>query len=178
MRSLLVVAALASTAQADTITVVDVGATLDARAHGTSFDATANAPAHAVGGLRLTMSFERPPLRYIDHPFHEGRLVPELFAGALGDDTLGEGYVGAGLRLEAAVAAEPSRMSGGLYVAGRGLVIGKHQDSAVELMVGSYLLTHRGTRFGWETGVMMRPRDRDGLHELDALVTLYVGCAP
>jgi hypothetical protein len=69
-------------------------------------------------------------------------------------------------------------MSGGLYVAGRGLVIGKHQDSGVELAMGSYLLTRGASRVGWEFGVMMRPRDHWGLHELDALFTLYVGWAP
>jgi hypothetical protein len=175
VRSLIVVAALAATAHADSLTVVDVGATGGMRTHAESFDAIGHGRAHPAAGLRLTLSFERPPLQYIDHPVHEARFVPELFVGALGDDRLGEGYVGAGLRLEEAVAAQPERMNGGMYAAGRGLVIGKHQDSAVELALGSYLRTRSGSRIGWEVGVMARPRDRERRHELDALVTLYIG---
>ncbi len=175
MRPLLVVAVLAATAHADTLTVVDVGVTGDMRAHAHSFDATANAQEHPAAGLRLTLSFERPPLVYVDHPMTEARLVPELFIGALGDERIGEGYIGAGARLEGAIAGRPGRMSGGVYLAGRGLVIGSHHDSAAELAIGEYCLVRGGRRIGWETGAMLRPRDHEGRHELDALVTLYVG---
>jgi hypothetical protein len=175
MRSLAVVAALSAIAHADTITVVDVGATIDARAHARTFDDTATARPHPVGGLRLTLSFERPPLVYVDHVVVQGRIVPELLVGMLADDKLAEGYLGAGLRLEGAFAARPRRMSGAVYLAGRGIAIGRHQDGAGELAVGEYCLMGGARRVGWEAGAIVRPHDRDGRFELDAMLSLYVG---
>jgi hypothetical protein len=187
MRSFLVLAslgALASTASADRSTVMSVGLTGDARANGASYSDAGGSPVSGLlAGARLSLTFEDapvaiPPPGLIDH---DARIVPELFAGFLANDVHAEGYVGAGARLEAQLASNMRRanLRTGIYVAGRGVIIGKHQDGALELALGEYLEHGAGrTRFGWEAAVMMRPRndaaaDRD--HELDALVSIYLG---
>jgi hypothetical protein len=62
-----------------------------------------------------------------------------------------------------------------IYTAARAEVIGKHQDGAAELVLGEYLWLPHGGRFGWEGGALIRPHDRAGQRELDAVITVYVG---
>lgn len=187
MRSFVVVAmvsALGGAASADRSTVMSLGLVGDGRAAGPSYsDAGSSKVSDVLGGARLALTFEDapvpiPPYGLVDH---DVRLVPELFTGFLADDTHAEGYIGAGLRGELQLA---SNMRGvnlrtGIYAAGRGVIIGKHQDGALELALGEYLEHGPGrTRFGWEGAVMMRPRSwdtADRARELDALVSIYVG---
>ena len=63
----------------------------------------------------------------------------------------------------------------GFYIAGRGLVNGAHRDAAGEFVIGDYIMLPRMARVGVEGGAMVRPQDRDGNHELDAVMRLYVG---
>ncbi|HTR50436.1 MAG TPA: hypothetical protein VMJ10_06980 [Kofleriaceae bacterium] len=179
--ALLVLAA--SSAHADRSTVMALGLTGDARATGASYSAAGDSNDLAkLGGARLTLTFESDPLA-IPPPgglAADTRLVPELFTGFLADDVHAEGFVGAGLRAEAQLASHrhARAMRTGMYVAGRGLVIGGHQDAAAEFVLGEYLDLARGRRFGWEGGAMMRPRSdqsTDRSHELDTIVTIYYG---
>lgn len=186
MRKLVVPALLfvASTASADRSTVVSLGLTGDARATGATYsDAGSSNVTDFLAGARLSLGFEDAPLA-IPPPglfVTEARLVPELFTGFLADDTHAEGYVGAGARLEGDIASNVRdvNMRTGIYVAGRGLVIGGHQDAAAELAIGEWL--ERGGkrgRFGWEGSVVMRPRTWDSAdrqRELNALFSIYVG---
>ncbi len=170
-------------ALADRSSVVSLGLYGDARATGATYsDAGNSTGSNFLGGARLTLGFEDAPLAIPPPGFytHELRLVPELFTGFLMDDSHAEGYLGAGARIEGQIASNMRmvNMRTGIYVAGRGLVIGGHQDAAAELALGEWLERggQRG-RFGWEGAVMMRPRmwDTGQTHELDALFSLYVG---
>jgi hypothetical protein len=173
--------ALPSLARADVVTTL--GISLDARATGPTFEKAGDSQVNAIlGGGRLTMSFESAPLAAPPPGLYvrDARIVPELLAGFVADDTHAEGYVGAGARLELRIASmrHERLWRGGFYLAGRGLLVGGHQDGGIELALGSYLTTERGTRIGWESAAIMRPRHdatADQARELDALVTLYVG---
>jgi len=180
--SAIFVIALAPAARADTVTTF--AATIDGRAYGGSWSHAAYANVTSVlGGARVTMSFEAPPLPVAPPTLyiHDTRLVPELFAGFLADDTHAEGMVGAGLRAELRMSSHrhDAVVRGGAYIAARAILIGGHQDGAAEFVIGSYITTNRrGTRVGWEGGAMMRPRhdtSADQANELDALITMYVG---
>ena len=172
---------LCSTAYAERTTMVTLGATLDARGTDATWDAAGKKDSTLLGGARLTLSFEDaplpiPPLNLIDH---DVRLAPELFAGFYADDRRAEGYIGAGARGELFVASNmrgwATRMA--IYVAARGVIIGKHQDAAPEFALGEYMLTGNGTRLGWEGAAMIRQRphaDPAQSKELDALVSIYV----
>lgn len=181
MRSLpiLVVLALATPALADRTTSITVGATLDARGTGSTFDTAGTVPVKMFGGARITLGFEDAP---VPIPAPGGvaagwRLVPELVAGFLGNDVLAEGFVGGGLRGELQLASHRRgvQMRTAIYTAARAEVIGKHQDGAAELVLGEYLWLPHGARFGWEGGALVRPHDREGQRELDAVITVYVG---
>jgi hypothetical protein len=187
--SLAVVAlALAGPAHADrhnSVATVELAAIGDARATGPTWGATAERDVAPWGGSRLTLSFEDAPLA-VPPPglsAHDTRLVPELFAGFLANDIKAEGMLGAGVRGELALASHrrssPVRIV--MYVAARADVIGKHRDGAGEAAIGEYILLGDGsTRFGWEGGAMMRPRPHavaSRSHELDALMSIYLGWA-
>ncbi|HEY1554110.1 MAG TPA: hypothetical protein VGF94_04710 [Kofleriaceae bacterium] len=178
MRLVLAVLLVSATAHADRSTVMALGVTGDARATGATYSAAGDSNDLAkLGGARLTLTFEEPALP-IPEPgavATDGRLVPELVAGFLADDVHAEGFVGAGLRAEFDMASHRRAwpMLTGVYVAGRGLVIGAHQDPGAEFVLGEYLALAHGRRFGWEGGAIMRPRGDS--RELDAVVTLYYG---
>ncbi len=126
--------ALPGLARADVVTTV--GISLDGRATGPTFAKTADSPVESIlGGGRLTMSFESAPLAVppVGSYVRDTRLVPELLAGFLADDTHAEGYVGAGARLELRIASmKHERLwRGGFYFAGRGVLVGGHQDGAI-----------------------------------------------
>lgn len=178
MRAILALVLLSSTAYADRSGVWSLGVTGDARATGPDFGTAAHNPATLVAGARLTLAFEDTPMPIPAGDWYtsDTSIVPELVAGFLADDTRAEGYVGAGARLEIRLASNRrgANQHTSLYGAARAIVIGKHQDSATEFAIGSFL--SRGAdrrRLGWEFGVMTRPQDRDQQHELDALLTLY-----
>ena len=176
---ILVVLALATPALADRTTSITVSATLDARGSGSNFDTAGTVPVHMLGGARITLGFEDAP---VPIPAPGGvaagfRVVPELLAGFLGNDLLVEGFVGAGLRAELQLASHRRgvQMRTAIYTAARAEVIGKHQDGAAELVLGESLWLHCGARLGWEGGAIIRPHDRDGERELDAVITFYIG---
>lgn len=172
--------AVSLTAAADPATVFAIGGTIDARGTGPTYDVASRTPARPLAGARLTLSFDDalvplPPPGMIDHDF---RLVPEVFAGFVAGEHRAEGMIGAGLRGELALASHRCAfaMRTAIYTAARGVVIGKHQDPAAELVLGEYVTIGSSTaRFGWEGGAMIRPRDRAGDRELDAVLTFYVG---
>ena len=161
-------------------TVLTFGLSGDMRARGPTFDATSNARAKPLLGGRLTLAFEHAPLALPPDPLvdKEPRLVPEVFAGFLSNDERAEGYAGAGLRGEVQIANGHRGDRMALYVATRAMIIGKHQDGAMEFVVGGYILGAGTSRFGWEGGAIARPHASDNpehSHELDAMFTLYVG---
>ena len=168
VRSLLAVAVvtfIAAPAFADRSMTFELGLTGDVRATGASFStAGASDDLSKLGGMQLVLGFENAPLA-IPAPGEisaELRLVPELLAGFLADDTHAEGMVGGGLRGELQLASNRRMpMSVAMYLAARAVVIGEHQDGAVQLVLGEYLSLSRGHRFGWEGGVMIRPRGGD-----------------
>lgn len=176
----LAVVLAASPALADRAVETTIGLTGDMRALGPSYDATANAKATPLGGLRLSFGLEDAPIAM--PPPHaiakDATLVPEVFSGFLADDVHAEGYVGAGLRAEARFANGTLQTRMSLYAAARGLVIGDDHDGATELVIGGYVRLPGGTRVGWEGGAIARPRPHRGpaeARELDAVLTLYVG---
>lgn len=153
---------LAGTAHADRLTVVTVGGSFAAEAQDQPDDAK---QPKEFGGARLTLSWED---RTIDFPPSRGvteaslRLVPELFAGFLGNDVTGQGLLGAGLRAEVQLATlgRPPfniKLRAAFYLAARGEVIGAKQDAAGELMFGEAFPFHAGKmKVGFEGGIMMR----------------------
>ncbi len=161
---------------------VEVGLTGDVRSTAASFSAAgANDDLRKLGGAQLVLGFEHAPLA-IPAPGElatDLRLVPELLAGFLADDVHAEGMVGGGLRGELQLASNRrTQMSVALYLAARAVVIGAHQDGAGQFLIGEYLSLPRGRRFGWEGGVMIRPRGDvpvDRSRELDTLLTIYFG---
>lgn len=164
------------TAHADRFPVLTLGTTMDMRFAARTWDvAERKQTPDPYFGMQATLSFEDAPLPLtpMGHVAAEGRLVPELIAGELDNDKLAEGYVGAGLRAEIHMAGPKARA--GFYVAGRGYVIGAHRDSAAEFVIGDYLMIRGMTRIGVEGGAMVRPQDRDGNHDLDVTMRLYVG---
>ena len=172
----LVLTTAAGTARADRIPGLTLGGTLDFRFTAPTWDAAEKQQTpDAFGGLQATLSFEDAPLPLTPwgHVSAEGRLVPELIIGELGNNQYAEGYLGAGLRAEIHMAGPKARA--GFYTAARGLVIGANRDSAAEFVVGDYVLVKSMTRIGVEGGAMVRPSDRDGNHELDATMRVYVG---
>jgi hypothetical protein len=184
MKSAVVVATLlaAVPARADRSTVLSFAATLDDRATARTFDEAGKKEGRMLGGGRLTLAFENTPIAFPTDRVVAAdlRLVPELLAGFTADDRRAEGMIGAGLRGEVQLANSRRHMRTGIYAAGRGIVIGKDHDSAVEMVIGEYLLLHGATRFGWEGGAMMRPRPNAPARaskELDAVMQVYVGWA-
>ncbi len=166
----------AGTASADRIPVLSVGGAMDLHFHGTTWDYAANKDENptAFVDTRLTLAFEDPiPTLPRGAIGAQARLVPELLLGAeLGSDR-GEAYVGAGVRGEIALISWKMRTS--MYAAARGFVIGSPRDAASEFALGQYIMLRGATRFGWEGAAVIRPNDRDGTHELDAVARLYVG---
>jgi hypothetical protein len=186
MRSSLVIATLcvaAAPALADRSSVMQVGLTFDGRARGATWSDAGKKDVSPVGGARVSLSFEDAPVPIPEPGFFstDTRLVPELFAGFLSDDERAEGYIGAGLRGEVQLASNMRsvNMRTGIYVAARGMIIGKHQDPGAEFVIGEYLERGAGhCRFGWEGGALMRPRPDaapDKQRELGALISIYVG---
>lgn len=183
MRALLVAAVFVSApAFADRSATFELGATGDVRATGSSWSAAGdNNDLHKLGGIQLVVGFEHAPLA-IPEPgalSTELRLVPELLAGFVADDDRAEGFVGGGLRGELQLATHRRvSMHVAMYAAARAIAIGKHQDGAGQLVIGEYLSLSRHRRFGWEGGLMMRPRGdvpADRARELDTLLTIYFG---
>jgi hypothetical protein len=167
---------MAGTAHADRVPIVTLRGTLDLRFAAPTWNVAENKQQPDVfGGAQLTLAFEdRPlPLTPYGKVAGEGRLVPELIVGALSGDRYAEGYIGAGVRAELHMAGPKARA--GFYIAGRGLVIGANRDSAAEFVAGDYIMGPNMMRFGVEGGAMIRPEDRNGNHELDVTMRLYVG---
>ena len=177
MRAAFVLVLLATgVAHADRIPVISLGGTTDFRFTSPTWDAAEKKQTPDVfAGLQATLSFENAPLPLtpMGHVAGDLRLTPELILGELGNATYAEGYLGAGLRGEIHMAGPKARA--GFYIAARGLVIGAHRDSAAEFVMGDYLLVKSMTRIGVEGGAMVRPQDRDGNHELDATMRIYIG---
>jgi hypothetical protein len=186
MRTSLVLATLAlaaGPAGADRSTVMTIGATLDGRARGPTYGDAGNQSVQWLGGVQLGLGFAEEPLAIPPSGYfvHDTRLVPELMVGFLADDTHAEGYIGGGLRGELVLASNKrdANMRTAIYLAARGLIIGKHQDPGAEFVFGQYLERGgRSTRVGWEGGLMLRPRPYDSpehQRELDALIAFYYG---
>src|SRR5256885_13242368 len=110
MRTTIVVCALVtSSAHADSHPVVALGVTADYRMPGPSFSYERVGAEQALVGPRLVLSFEQDPLSPPAHgTARQGRIVPELVAGVLANEAFADGYVGAGLRAEVALANRSS----------------------------------------------------------------------
>jgi hypothetical protein len=177
MRAIAVLVVLASgSAWADRAPVWTIGGVIDLRFVGHTWDSANKQDTPTVAaGPRVMLTFEdpllpKPPKGKVSA---DARLVPELFAGANFDATVGEGYAGAGVRGEIDIASWRARLA--MYMSARGFVIGLHRDGAGEFAVGEYIHLADHFRFGWEAAAVVRPQDREGDRELDCDVTMYVG---
>jgi hypothetical protein len=181
--ALLAVAFLSLAAPARADTALTVGAMFDARFMGPTWDAASTTNVMSpLGGARITMSFEPPrPMPTPGNFVADLRLVPELVGGFLADDQHSEGHVGAGLRIDARISSlrNDRLVRGGIYLSARALVMGAHQDGAIEIVSGDYIMFGpRGCRLGWEGGAIIRPRQgvsSDQSKELDAVISVYIG---
>lgn len=187
MRTVGIVVAIllsASVARADRHTVMWLGGTFA----GTSLsDETQNDPSFN-GGARVTMSFEEAPLGIpgVGLFDHEGRLVPEMFAGFYLNDVRIRGQLGVGVRAEWMLArgsmpGSNFHMRMAMYTAARAKLSGPDAKPGAELMLGEYLIGDSGRRFGWEGGLgLIKRPDLDGAQspELEALVNIYIGWEP
>ncbi len=116
---------------------------------------------------------------------HEFRMVPEIFAGFYMDSDRARSQFGVGIRSELWLTRNATDEYGNgfhiriaLYAAARAKLAGPDADSGGELMIGEYILTDRGTRFGWEGGIGAIRREHEELGaspELEALMNVYVG---
>lgn len=142
----------------------------------------------AVGGIRGTLSWETRPLPYPDQPgYNVGvALVPELIAGALvvEDSNRAEGLLGAGVRGELKIAQFKKGLlkisaKGSIYLAARGMVVGKDRDVILEGVFGEYIyLGNRPLRLGFELGVTRRYSDVMDHDAAGGLLQVYLGWSP
>jgi hypothetical protein len=177
------VLAMSSVAHADRAVVDTISVTTDIRAHGHTFsEANDSKDVSVLGGARLTLTFEQPAIapRATRGANFDFRLVPELFTGALADAKHAEGYLGAGVRGELHVASRRDATAARVvsYVPVRAILIGGHQDPAVEFGIGQYFPLRDHRRVGYECTGMLRKRP-DGApaeaRELDMLLSVFVG---
>lgn len=141
-----------------------------------------------VMGPRLTLSWEYAPLAMPDAPGYRfgGSLVPELFGGALVDDTRAQGFIGAGVRAELKMAQREQGLlkvsaRGAAYLAARGMVVGDQRKPFGELAIGDYFVVGRSSRLGFEGSLLVgRPDEMTMDHspKVGGLVLLYVGWTP
>ena len=159
----IVVLALAAPALADRTTSITVGATLDGRGSGSTFDTAGTVPVHMLGGARITLGFEDAPVP-IPAPggVAAGFLVAPSLAGFLGNDLLVEGFVGAGLRAELQLASHRRgvQMRTAIYTVARAEVIGKHQDGAAESSSASTCGCTAARGSAGKAAHSIRPHDR------------------
>jgi hypothetical protein len=178
--------AAASTARADREIGHMITLSADISAHGRSFDDAGNSNGsndswHA--GLRFALAFEQP-LAIPREPMHQNfdlRLTPELLAGLLVDDTLAEGYIGAGVRGELAVAGRRDATHTAkliTYIPVRALLMSSHHDPGIETGLGQFFVLRTGRRIGYEVSVIFRERHDAppaDSHELHGLFSLLAG---
>jgi hypothetical protein len=180
---LAIVAVLLSsaTAFADRQMVTTIGATFAATSYADNTQTT-----DLDGGARITLSFEDAPLPIAPAGLllHETRLVPELFAGFYMNDVRARSQVGAGLRGEVWLSRRGADDNAGFhmrmaaYLAARAKISGPDAKPGAEFMLGEYILTDHGCRFGWEGGIGLIKRtdlDSGASPELEALVNVFIG---
>lgn len=181
MKIALALLAVSGTAYADRNMVTSVGVTLAATSYSSNTQTT-----DMNGGARISLSFEAAPLPIAPMGvlLHETRLVPELFAGFYADDVRARSQIGAGLRGELWLSRTGSADNAGFhmrmaaYVAARAKISGPDAKPGGEFMLGEYIVTDHGCRFGWEggLGVIKRPDlDNGASPELEALINVFIG---
>jgi hypothetical protein len=162
--AVLIVAMLGSSARAgDRAPILDVEGAAGMVFPNFTVDGTS--PMHdpaGVGIARAMVSWERPPVPY---PVVEGTAAyaldigPELGVGFIGNDRRGDAFAQAGLRMHLAFAQNSMgllRISarGGMWLAGRGGVVGSDHDAMIEGDLGWYIWLGSKWRVGWEMGVL------------------------
>jgi hypothetical protein len=136
----------------------------------------------------LTLAWEHAPLTLPATPgFNvEGVLVPELTAGSFVNDQRADVFVGVGLRAELKMAQREQGLlkvsaRGGMYIAGRGLIVGEKREPMLEFAIGEYLTRmSTWTRAGFEFAVVTVRRDT--LEQRDwgvgGVFQFFIGFAP
>jgi hypothetical protein len=189
MRSLLCAALLYTTTTAfaeDRSMVVNIGGTAGALER--SSDVMEGQPADSLVGPRLTLAWEHAPLTLPATPgFNvEGVHVPDLTAGSFVNDQRADVFVRVGLRAELKMAQREQGLlkvsaRGGMYIAGRGLIVGEKREPMLEFAIGEYLTRmSTWTRAGFEFAVVTVRRDT--LEQRDwgvgGVFQFFIGFAP
>lgn len=140
----------------------------------------------SAGGVRMTLSWERPPPAYPDRRGYAygGALVPELIAGALMLEDHADGMLGAGLRGELQITQREGGLlrinaQSAIYLAGRGMVVGKDRDVLLEGVFGDHLSFNKSPlRLGFEVGFTRRVSDVMDHDRVGFMTQFYLGWAP
>lgn len=184
MKPVLLVVALCGVAHADERTAsVHVGG-LGQLEISDQLDDYGDPELETYGAVRMTIGWEPPATPYPALRGYRfgGALVPELIGGALMHGDAAEVLIGAGVRAELRIVQREggllrinSRSS--IYVAARGMVVGKDRDAVLEGAFGDYLsFGDSPVRVGFEVGMTSR---RDGMDDrAGALVQFYLGYGP
>jgi len=152
--------ALGGTAAADDRTpTLDVeGAAALVIPHAPAADAPSQDPA-AFGMFRAMLSFDEPAVEMPAQRGYawRGSVSPEVGIGLLDHEGQGDALAEAGLRLHLSFAQREMglfRVStrGGMWIAGRGGIVGQSHTPMAEVSVGWYLWLGRSLRVGWEIG--------------------------
>jgi hypothetical protein len=154
------VLALGGTAAAD-----DRTPTLDVEAaaalvipHAPEPDASYEDP-QAFGMVRAMLAWDEPAAEMPAQRGYawRGSISPEIGVGLLDHEGQGDGLVEAGLRLHLSFAQREMGLfrvsaKGGMWLAGRGGIVGQSHTPMAEVSIGWYLWLGSSWRVGWEVG--------------------------
>ncbi len=143
-------------------------------------------PIEGAGGVRMTLAWEQPAPAYPDRRGYKYGLamVPELIAGALMLEDHADGMIGAGLRGELQIVQREGGLlrincKSALYLAGRGMFVGKDRDVLLEAVFGDHLsFNNNPFRFGFEIGFTRRFSDVMDHDRVGFMTQFYLGWSP
>lgn len=143
-------------------------------------------PMESAGGVRMTLAWEQPAPAYPDKRGYRygAALVPELIAGALMLEDHADGMIGAGIRGELQIVQREGGLlrinsKSALYLAGRGMVIGKDRDVILEAVFGDHLsFNNHPFRLGFEFGFTRRVSDVMDHDRVGFMTQFYLGWSP
>ena len=164
---------LGGTAAADERTpTLDVeGAAALVIPHAPGPDVSSEDPA-AFGMVRAMLAWDEPPAEMPAQRGYawRGSISPEIGVGLLDHEGQGDGLVEAGLRLHLSFAQREMGLfrvsaKGGMWMAGRGGIVGNDHTPMAEVSVGWYLWLGSSWRVGWEVGGVALRNDRADGHD-------------